>query len=387
MAAIDIASSRVRLWRRWLRLAVSLGARRACSARVAGLVGGALAGAAAHAAPNLAEDRADVMYHSYSAGGLKANGPALLVRKKFSEELAVSGSYYVDMVSSASIDVVTNASPYKEKREEYGFGVEHVVRNAVITLGVSQSKEPDYIASGTSLDIAQEVFGGMTTINLGFSRAHDKVGGYEGFFDTATHWKYRLGVTQILSPSWIASANLEAVSDEGFLGSPYRVARVFGAAVAERNPRTRSSRAAKFRVAGAIGAGSAVRAEYRYFWDNWDVKAHTMELGYSRHFGERWLGDAFVRLYSQTGALFYSDNATTETTYITRNRQFSTFKSQGYGAKAAYTLKRVPGSYEVKLNGAYELVRYNFSDYTDIRTGALYKLNAHVIQLFVSATF
>ena len=30
------------------------------------------------------------------------------------------------------------------------------------------------------------------------------------------------------------SANFEALSDDGYLGSPYRVARVFGAAVPER---------------------------------------------------------------------------------------------------------------------------------------------------------
>ena len=48
-------------------------------------------------------------------------------------------------------------------------------------------------------------------------------------------------MTQILTPRWLMSANFEAISDDGYLGSPYRVARVFGAAVPERNPRTRSA--------------------------------------------------------------------------------------------------------------------------------------------------
>ena len=86
-------------------------------------------------------------------------------------------------------------------------------------------------------------------------------------------------MTQILTPSWLATLNLEAVSDDGYLGSPYRVARVFGAAVPERNPRTRSSRAIKLRAIGDLGARNVVRAEYRYFWDTWDIKAHTVEVG------------------------------------------------------------------------------------------------------------
>jgi hypothetical protein len=89
----------------------------------------------------------------------------------------------------------------------------------------------------------------MTTLNLGFSRASDDVLKVTDsrLSPRRAHWQYRVGLTQILSPRWLMSANLEAVADEGFLGSPYRAARVFGAAVPERVPRTRSSRAVKLR--------------------------------------------------------------------------------------------------------------------------------------------
>lgn len=375
---------RTRFWQRTLQLRRN----HAQAVHAAGLLGTALAGGVANAAPSLPEDRADAMYHSYEGGGLKAYGPALLVRKKLADTVSLSAAYYVDMVSNASIDVVTTASPYKETRNEYTLGADYVVRDATISVSTSHSKEPDYISDGTSLDIAQEVFGGMTSIALGFSRSHDKVGAKgEGFFDFATHWRYRLGLTQILSPTWLASVNAEAVSDDGYLGNPYRAARTLGAAVPERNPRTRTSRSVKFRVLGEVKPGSAVRAEYRYFWDTWAIKAHTTELGYSRQFGDNWLVDWYGRYYTQSKALFYSDNAQSVTTYVSRNRQLSTFKSMSLGAKMAYTAKRVPGSYEIKLNAVYERVRFNFADYTDIRTGQAYKHDAGVLQLFVSAIF
>jgi hypothetical protein len=355
--------------------------------RLLGALGGLLATGHAQAA-DLPEDRADLLYHSYNGGGVDAYGPALLVRKKLLNKVSLSASYYADIVSNASIDVVTTASPYRETRNEFGFAIDHAVRDALITLGVSRSKEPDYIAEAVNLDIAQEVFAGMTTVVLGYTRASDDVGEVNrGFFDTAKHWRYRLGLTQILTPRWLASANFEVVSDDGYLGSPYRSALVFGAAVPEKMPRTRSSRAVMFRAIGEISPGTSVRGSYRYFWDTWDIKAHTFDLGVSRHFGEKWLGDAYVRGYTQDGANFYSDNASTETLYLTRNRQLSDYKNAAVGVKAAYTWTRVPGRYEVRLNGALEYVKTDYSDFTDVRNGSLYSYNATIGQVFMTVIF
>lgn len=354
--------------------------------QVAGLIGGVLATGTAGAA-TLPEDKAEAMVHAYDGGGVRASGPALLVRKSLADRVSLSASYYLDAVSNASIDVVTTASPFKEKRNAYTVGVDYLVRDSILSLSAETSKEPDYKADGVTLGVSQEVFGGMTTVSLGYTRASDKVGKKdEGFFDYARHWQYRLGVAQILTPRLLANLNFEAVSDDGYLGNPYRAARVFGAAVPERNPRTRSSRAVKFSVIGDLGARNSARAEYRYFWDTWAIKAHTAEFGYSRYFGDAWLADATLRYYTQSKALFYYDNAPSETLYVSRNRQLGTYNSIGLGAKLSYTLKRVPGQYELKANGGYELVRFKFKDFTD-RSGNLYTYDANVLQLFLSATF
>jgi hypothetical protein len=363
------------------------------TAQAASLLGGMLAAGAAQAV-DLPEERAEAMVHVYEGGGVSANGPALLVRKSLADRVSLSAQYYVDMVSNASIDVVTTASPFRERRDAYDFGASYAYRDSLITVGVATSREPDYQVNSGSLDVSQEVFGGMTTVSMGFTRSSDKVGKKDiGFFDTARHWQYRFGVTQVLTPRWLASGNFEAISDEGFLGSPYRSALVFGAAVPERNPRTRSSRAVKLGAIGDItGVGgieprTSVRAEYRYFWDNWAIKAHTAEIGASRYFGDPWLADAFLRLYKQNHALFYSDNATSETTYVSRNRQLSTFNSVGLGARLTHSAGRYQGKYDIKVNGSYEFVRFRYGDFTDIRTGQPYAFDANVLQMVVSATF
>jgi hypothetical protein len=366
------------------------------AAAVAGVVGALGTGGAQ--AVELPADTAEAMVHVYDGGGTRAYGPAFLIRKSMADRVSVSGQYFVDMVSNASIDVVTTASPYKETRNEFDLGLDYVVRDTLIQVSGSASREPDYDANTLGVDLTQDTFGGMTTVTLGFTKGSDKVGEKGvGFFDTAQHWQYRVGASQVLTPRWVASANLEEVADAGFLGSPYRVARVFGATVPENVPRTRTSHALQLGFVGDITPPAAeqggepsrrsVHGDYRYFWDTWGVRAHTLEAGYRRYYGTNWVADGFVRLYKQDHALFYSDDAQAPTTYITRNRQLSTFHDLGVGAQVTYTLKDVPGQYNVKLDGSYQLMAFRYNDFTDIRSGKAYSFDAHVLELVMSANF
>ena len=358
-------------------------------ARLAGLLGGVLAAASSADAAELPEDRADTMFHLYDGGGVTALGPAVLIRKSLFDRVSLTGSYFVDMVSNASIDVVTTASPYHETRTESSLGLDYLYHDSLISLSGSHSKEPDYSADGVNVDVTQDVFGGMTTVSVGYSRSWDTVGkhGSPGFSASANHWQYRLGVTQVLTPRWLMSLNLESVSDDGYLQSPYRVARAFGAAVPERDPSTRTGRAALVRAVGDLGGRSSVRGSYRYFWDTWGIGAHTVELGYSRYLGDRWLLDGHVRYYRQDHALFYADNFTSNMTYMSRNRQLSTFWDAGPGMKATYSAGRLWSRFDLKITGAYEWLHFQYSDFTDIRTRQLYSFNANVLELFVSATY
>jgi len=109
--------------------------------------------------------------------------------------------------------------------------------------------------------------------------------------------------------AWLASLNLETLSDQATWAARTAPARV-SARLSRARPEHAHWPRCVARAIGDIGWRSAVRAEYRYFWDTWNIRAHTAELGISRHVGDRWLLDGYFRYYSQRHALFYSDNFT-----------------------------------------------------------------------------
>ena len=195
-----------------------------------------------------------------------------------------------------------------------------------------------------------------------------------------------LGVTQILTPRWLVSLNPRRSPTAA--SSAARTAlrassapRCPSAIRARRSPRDQAA------PIGDLGSRSSLRADTATTGTTGTSRRTPLEFGYSRYFGESWLVDAY-------GA------ATTRrprrcSTATTRDRDH-TFRATAssaltttspLGARWPVPFKQVPGKYEVKLNGAYEFVRFKFKDFTDIRTGSPYGYNASVLQLFLTGTF
>ena len=124
----------------------------------------------------LPDDRADLLYHRYEGGGVLIDGPSLLVRKKVGKNLSVVGNHYVDMVSSASIDVVTTASPYTEERTQWSLGFDYLRGSTTISTNYTSSVESDFDAETWSFGVSQDMFGDLTTLSLGYSYGDDIVG-------------------------------------------------------------------------------------------------------------------------------------------------------------------------------------------------------------------
>jgi len=296
----------------------------------------------------LPEDRADILYHLYDGGGVEIDGPSILVRKKVGKSISVVGNYYVDMISSASIDVITTASPYTEERKQWSLGMDYLHGNTTMRFNYVSSEESDFDAETISFSVSQDMFGDLTTLTLGYALGDDLVRrsddpSFERNLDRQT---YSIGVTQILTKNLISTLNFETVTDEGFLNNPYRSVRYadLGSALGysyepELYPNTRTSNALGLRARYFLPYRAAIEGEYRYFTDTWDIEGHTAALTYIHPWGDFTFTGKF-RYHTQTGAHFYSDlfSRSEATNFRGRDKELSALQSYTFSTCCTSTM-------------------------------------------------
>jgi uncharacterized protein DUF3570 len=369
----------------------------------------------------LAEDRADILYHRYQGGGVEIQGPSVLVRKKIGENFAVNANYYMDFVTSASIDVRLSASEYKEQRTQKSLGFEYLHGKTTYTANVINSKESDYTADTASFGLSQDMFGDLTTVSLGFRRGWNHVyrnikdpdGGkvrdptFAQQMDTRA---YTAGLSQILTRNLIAALNIEAITDEGYLNSPYRSVRYRDsgdprgfALQSEVYPRTHTSQATAVVLKYYLPWRAAIEGNYRFYSDSWGVNASTLDLTYTHPWHGRWIFDGRLRYYTQTQADFYSDLFPRRdfSNFLARDKELAAYTGYTIGLGASYEFS-VPWApkwiQKSTLNARLDHILIDYDNFRDatrtdpgngILAGAepLYRLNANVFQLFLSVWF
>jgi hypothetical protein len=294
----------------------------------------------------LPEDRADVLYHHYTGGGVDINGPSVLVRKQIGKSVSVVGNYYVDMISSASIDVVTTASPYDEERTQWSLGVDYLRGNSTLRVGYTSSEESDYDAETYSISASQDMFGALTTLTLSYAYGDDLVRRSDDptFEEPLQRHTYGVGVTQIFTKNLITALNFETVTDEGHMNNPYRTVRYAdpGTQIGysyepELYPNTRTSNAVGMRAKYFLPYRAALEGEYRFFTDTWDIESHTASLTYTQPW-KNWTFTAKLRYHTQTGAHFYNDlfPRAQATNFRGRDKELSDLESTTLKLKASY---------------------------------------------------
>jgi len=328
----------------------------------------------------LPEDRADALYHRFDGGGVVIDGPSILVRKSIMDTVSISANYYVDNVTSASIDVVTTASAYTEQRKESSFSLEYLRDKTVLSVGVGQSEENDYSAKTASFNFTQDFFGDLTTISAGYSQGWDVVSqvGEDDFSAKAGRKQYRVGITQVITKNSLIGLAWETVSDTGFLNNPYRSVRYIDPTTAlgygfqsEVYPETRTSDALAIKGMYYLPYRAAIKAEARIFTDTWGIKAKNAEISYTHPLGDNWIFDVKIRHYEQTKADFFNDlfPRIDAQNFLARDKEMSTFSNNSAGLGVSYELEMHDwGPFDrFSVNLAVEYVQFDFEDFRDIR--------------------
>ena len=361
----------------------------------------------------LPEDRADTMYHYYDGGGVQITGPSVLVRKQFKDSFSLFGNFYVDSISSASIDVITSgASEYSEERTEISAGGDYLYNDTTMSMSFTNSSESDYEADSLNLGISQEVFGGMTTIGMGYGRGSDVVGMADDdtFAEDVDRRNYRLSISQVITRNMLLGVFYEAITDEGHLNNPYRSYRFIDPDDpanffwrTEIYPNTRSSNAIAMKSRYYLAPGAAVYGGFRLYSDTWGIDAYNFDVGYSQPLRQAWVLDFNYRFYSQEHADFYADLFPYEESqnFLGRDKELSTFVSHTIRFGVTYNFLQDGWQFLDKgtVNLFYDRVMYDYEDFRDLtatdENGAalpagqepFYNFSADIIQVLFSFWF
>ncbi|MGE0549598.1 MAG: DUF3570 domain-containing protein [Kofleriaceae bacterium] len=261
----------------------------------------------------------------------------------------------VDSITSASASAgAENAEPFTERRYEGGGGYTHEMSIGRAGFEGKYSSEPDYkslyVGARGELELAQR----NTVLGLGAGFSTDTIsgGGTQGISQpmlqcdpqsmaTALDCKlntYSLfaSASQILSRNAVVAITYDIAVLRGYQSNPYRTVLAESGTPAERHPDERLRQA----IAGSLRyyltpSHTTLIGAYRYYRDDWKVRAHTPELRVVQEVGHTADASLRYRFHSQDGAVFYRDRYGDPTMYdyLSDDVKLDTFTSHTMEAK------------------------------------------------------
>ncbi len=307
---------------------------------------------------------------------------------------SVSAGYLIDIISSASVDVISQATEsFREHRhaltssmsQELG---EHVVRASYgysVEMGRGKlpvgttDRIPDYQGHGAGVGGDLSLFERNTTLTLDYALELGEVGraGDRTFLRGLTTQVADVHVSQVLSKRLLGALGWTLTIQDGYTAKPYRFARVGTLLLPEEPgstcelcpPETHPER--RYRNAALLGAKlhlfaeSALEGTYRLYFDDWGLLAHTAEAQLHLGWTEAWGLRLRYRLHHQGGATFWEDVYEEPRRYMTADRELSPLTGHLLGVHAhTRTSELAWGAFDVL--GAYakvDLFRYRYHDF------------------------
>jgi hypothetical protein len=293
-----------------------------------------------------------------------------------------------DVVSSASIDVVSNATKHMDDfRSEITAGLTQKLKATTFSGSYIYSIEHDYESHNVDLGIAQDLFQRNTTLALGYSLSVNNVGrtGDQAFRRSLLVNGLSGAWTQVLTPKLIGQLSYTFADNSGYQASPYRFVRVESADLAttefkvpETDPQLRLRHAFVAGLNGHLFTDTSLQGDYRVYFDSWGVLSHTVQLRYLVNFKDVTLRIR-ERFYYQKGADFFQSHYTALQPFMTADRELSTFWSNLVGVKVSWRLPWVHRALAVEVKGDFFYFDYlNFALLTS-RIGGTIEAGASVV--------
>ena len=255
---------------------------------------------------------------------MRVTEPIVWVHARFAEGWEVQASAAVDIVSGASPQLVSNVSgrpvqtisgaSVDDRRKTGDVKVARRIGETTLAASYLVSREEDYRSKALGLEARLDFDQRNTTLALGYGRARDRVGSSDNpaLDEPRETDEYLAGVTRILTPVSAVQSTLTLTRGRGWFNDPYKSTfsvRPGGGFLvsADLRPAGRDTLAWLTRYRHHFpAAGGTLQADYRFYRDDWGIRAHTFEAAWHQRIDERWALRPALRYYTQSAADFYS---------------------------------------------------------------------------------
>jgi hypothetical protein len=241
------------------------------------------------------------------------------------------GAFLVDVVSTASTDIVATASPpVQEKRYAPSLGGHKKFGSWDVGLHTAASIEPDYLATGGGGSLSIELAQKTITPSLGYDFGYDIQGRsgtpYSTFSEPLVRHALDAGLGIVIDKATFLALSGTGVVELGDSSKPYRYIPMFSPEIAptikrgtsiqsinrvrlpervlEQTPTDRERWALAGRIAHRF-ASSTIRFEERLYIDNWGLKASTTDAIFFYDVSPTMRLWPHIRVNAQTGVDFW----------------------------------------------------------------------------------
>ncbi|MCB9787718.1 MAG: DUF3570 domain-containing protein [Deltaproteobacteria bacterium] len=295
--------------------------------------------------------------------------PVTSIEGSLGKRVTVHAHAAYDIMTCASVDVVTAASPkgyFQEVRQEYEGGA--AVRLGLTTLSGSAtwSHENDYSSISVGLGAATELFQRNTTLTFGYGYAGSSVGrsGDPHFDESLDSHTLTASVSQLLSKRLIAQAGWFFNYSHGYQQSPYRaVSLVDGTFTTESAPEDRLRQSWVARLRGAFSTRWFLAGDYRLYFDTWGMMGHTVQAMLSNTPLPWFEWRLRARFYAQSGADFYQQTYDRLRQYMTADRELGPFIGITGGLKLGFNVTALPERVALSFDLKSDVTWQRFSEF------------------------
>ncbi|UOQ69639.1 DUF3570 domain-containing protein [Hymenobacter volaticus] len=334
--------------------------------------------------------------------------PTIILNVPLDSVSRLSANVGLDYYSSASTDRIdyvlsTPSSSDTRFHADFGYSRQLADKRTVVGVGGGFSKEYDYLSfnitgswARTSLDgnrqlsvAGQAFFDRATLIRPVELRANPGAEEHGSGYDTRQSYNLNLVYSQVLTQRLQAAVSTELVAQRGLLSTPFH--RVYfretggelGTAKTELLPRQRYKYPVGLRLNYYATDLVQLRAYYRFYNDNFGIRAHTVELETPVKLTPFFVLYPFYRYHTQTAANYfapYLEHSTTDL-YYTSDYDLASFSANKLGLGLRYSPVYGIGRFKTPFGGRVAKFKA-----LDIRY-AYYRQNTGLTANLVSADF